>query len=337
MPGANFLKAATTARDLNVGLAMPHRTAPASRRPPHGHRSERREGTRGHWKLFWDLVFGALRLIGRHAHGFYTTVGLFLLAGVLVAIAGVMLFAKLAGSVRVTPAATELASLALLAFSMTVEASCSIVPRSHSRAMVREVSMEAMMDMVKLDVAKAIGPSAMRTAFPRSFVMRKALPSSAFAAGAIAWGRVTEHFGVFPALVTAACWLLASSLVGVRFRPISHLEKLDLTPSGHAPHVDAHALLHEQTQRTVALLSRQRPGLRAEVVRASGQTAVDPGRAPDGQATFKILTIAPYERRDGRVEAHPESLGGRSSGRVSSDHATSSRCARGTSPTPDSV
>ena len=30
------------------------------------------------------------------------------------------------------------------------------------------------------------------------------------------------------------------------------------------------------------------------------QTAVDPGRAPDGQATFKILTIAPYDRADGR-------------------------------------
>ena len=30
------------------------------------------------------------------------------------------------------------------------------------------------------------------------------------------------------------------------------------------------------------------------------QTAVDPSRAPDGQATFKILTIAPYDRADGR-------------------------------------
>ena len=30
------------------------------------------------------------------------------------------------------------------------------------------------------------------------------------------------------------------------------------------------------------------------------QTVVDPGRAPDAGATFKILTIAPYERRDGR-------------------------------------
>lgn len=30
------------------------------------------------------------------------------------------------------------------------------------------------------------------------------------------------------------------------------------------------------------------------------QTVVDPGRAPDGAGTFKILTIAPYERADGR-------------------------------------
>jgi phytoene dehydrogenase-like protein len=30
------------------------------------------------------------------------------------------------------------------------------------------------------------------------------------------------------------------------------------------------------------------------------QTVVDPDRAPDGQATFKILTIAPYDRADGR-------------------------------------
>ncbi len=30
------------------------------------------------------------------------------------------------------------------------------------------------------------------------------------------------------------------------------------------------------------------------------QTVVDPDRAPDGRATFKILTIAPYELADGR-------------------------------------
>jgi phytoene dehydrogenase-like protein len=43
------------------------------------------------------------------------------------------------------------------------------------------------------------------------------------------------------------------------------------------------------------------------------QTVVDPGRAPEGQATFKILTVAPYERADGRSwadtkDAHAEAL-----------------------------
>jgi phytoene dehydrogenase-like protein len=43
------------------------------------------------------------------------------------------------------------------------------------------------------------------------------------------------------------------------------------------------------------------------------QTVVDPGRAPEGRATFKILTVAPYERADGRSwadtkEAHAEAL-----------------------------
>lgn len=43
------------------------------------------------------------------------------------------------------------------------------------------------------------------------------------------------------------------------------------------------------------------------------QTVVDSGRAPEGQATFKILTIAPYERADGRSWAdtkdeHAEAL-----------------------------
>jgi phytoene dehydrogenase-like protein len=33
------------------------------------------------------------------------------------------------------------------------------------------------------------------------------------------------------------------------------------------------------------------------------QTVVDPGRAPDGGGTFKILTVAPYERADGRTWA----------------------------------
>ncbi|GII56842.1 FAD-dependent oxidoreductase [Planotetraspora thailandica] len=43
------------------------------------------------------------------------------------------------------------------------------------------------------------------------------------------------------------------------------------------------------------------------------QTVVDPGRAPGGGATFKILTVAPYERADGRSweetkDEHAEAL-----------------------------
>ncbi len=49
------------------------------------------------------------------------------------------------------------------------------------------------------------------------------------------------------------------------------------------------------------------------------QTVVDPSRAPDGAATFKILTIAPYERSDGRSWAdakdeHAAALLGRVAG-----------------------
>lgn len=62
--------------------------------------SERREGTRGLWSPFWDGIFRLLRLIGRHAHGFYTTVGIFIAAGAAIAFGGVMLFVLLAGEVR---------------------------------------------------------------------------------------------------------------------------------------------------------------------------------------------------------------------------------------------
>lgn len=72
---------------------------PDSRPAPPVAQPERREGTRGHWHLFWDAVFGLLRLIGRHAHGFYTTVGIFVLIGASLAIGGVLLFTMLARSV----------------------------------------------------------------------------------------------------------------------------------------------------------------------------------------------------------------------------------------------
>jgi undecaprenyl-diphosphatase len=62
---------------------------------------ERREQhTRGRTELFWDFVFTAIRAIGGVAKNFYATIGIFLLAGAAVALAGTYAFAKFAGHVR---------------------------------------------------------------------------------------------------------------------------------------------------------------------------------------------------------------------------------------------
>jgi membrane-associated phospholipid phosphatase len=50
--------------------------------------------------LFWNLVFGALRKLGSHGRSVYTAVGIFLVAGVFVAIVGTIGFASLAEVVR---------------------------------------------------------------------------------------------------------------------------------------------------------------------------------------------------------------------------------------------
>ena len=55
--------------------------------------------TRGRSHLLWDLVFGAIRGIGKVAHNFYATFGIFLVAGASVAIAGTYAFARFAGHV----------------------------------------------------------------------------------------------------------------------------------------------------------------------------------------------------------------------------------------------
>jgi undecaprenyl-diphosphatase len=55
--------------------------------------------TRGHFRLFWDIVFRLLRWILRHVHGAYTTFGVFLLAGTIIGIAGTWGFTELAGHV----------------------------------------------------------------------------------------------------------------------------------------------------------------------------------------------------------------------------------------------
>jgi undecaprenyl-diphosphatase len=65
-------------------------------------RAERRGtlDTRGRTQLLWDLMFFAIRGIGRVAKNFYATFGIFLSAGAVVAIAGTYAFTKFAGHVR---------------------------------------------------------------------------------------------------------------------------------------------------------------------------------------------------------------------------------------------
>jgi undecaprenyl-diphosphatase len=57
--------------------------------------SERRGGTRGRLHLLWDIVFTGLRRLGVRANSFYATVGVFLVIGVVIAIAGTLAFAEI--------------------------------------------------------------------------------------------------------------------------------------------------------------------------------------------------------------------------------------------------
>jgi undecaprenyl-diphosphatase len=62
--------------------------------------AERRAVTRGRIAKFWDLFFRALRTFGVRADRLYTTVGIFLVAGALVAVLGTVAFAALGDYVR---------------------------------------------------------------------------------------------------------------------------------------------------------------------------------------------------------------------------------------------
>jgi undecaprenyl-diphosphatase len=68
-----------------------------TRRPSAG---DRRTGPRGRFHVLWDLVFRGLRALGMRAGSFYATVGVFLVIGVSIAIAGTLAFAKLGEWVR---------------------------------------------------------------------------------------------------------------------------------------------------------------------------------------------------------------------------------------------
>ena len=77
-------------------------TVPSARpqRPPSTDASARTPSrTRGHFRVFWDFVFAAVRFIARHVHGAYSTFGIFLIAGALVTVACTYGFAELAGHV----------------------------------------------------------------------------------------------------------------------------------------------------------------------------------------------------------------------------------------------
>jgi undecaprenyl-diphosphatase len=65
--------------------------------------SERREPrvstTRGRTRVLWDFVFGTVRLVASHARNAYTTFGILVLGGLVIAIALTFGFAKIAGKV----------------------------------------------------------------------------------------------------------------------------------------------------------------------------------------------------------------------------------------------
>jgi len=87
---------------------------------------------------------------------------------------------------------------------------------------------------------------ASQSAFPnwvraRSSAIYLVMMQGSFAAGALLWGYLKGHFDAPAALLTAAGGLLLSALLS-RVRPISHVEKLDLTPSHHWP---VHTFAHE--------------------------------------------------------------------------------------------
>ena len=58
--------------------------------------NERRELERGHFAAFWNLIFHGMRRAGIDAKSFYTTVGIFLLVGAIIAVAATVAFASLA-------------------------------------------------------------------------------------------------------------------------------------------------------------------------------------------------------------------------------------------------
>ena len=68
--------------------------------PPAPPARPERRGHRRRWNPAWNAVFRLLRFIGQRAHGFYTTVGIFIVIGSLAAALGIAAFVTLAAEVR---------------------------------------------------------------------------------------------------------------------------------------------------------------------------------------------------------------------------------------------
>jgi undecaprenyl-diphosphatase len=56
--------------------------------------------TRGHLRLVWDVIFGALRIIAKYAHNAYAVFGIFLVSGAAIAIVFTWIFSEIAEKVR---------------------------------------------------------------------------------------------------------------------------------------------------------------------------------------------------------------------------------------------
>ena len=73
---------------------------------------DRRDRPRGHFNRTWNIIFRGMRRAGLDAKSFYTTVGIFLTVGAVIAIAATAAFAELAE--RVLAGATQAFDVAIL-------------------------------------------------------------------------------------------------------------------------------------------------------------------------------------------------------------------------------
>src|SRR5687767_11422131 len=62
--------------------------------------SDRRARLRGRGRIVWNVFYGALRIVARHAHGFYTALGIVLVGGASLALLATWGFAQLAELVQ---------------------------------------------------------------------------------------------------------------------------------------------------------------------------------------------------------------------------------------------